>query len=116
MSERKASGEASPIEGPKGRSVITHVAIRTRDIESSVDFYRRYAGFEHTLVIYESPHRLVASLIDLIEELGNRPAALARELTKLHEEVLRGPLEAILEEIEARPALKGEFVLVVGKK
>ena len=46
MSEGKPSEEGPPIEGPKGRSVITHIAIRTRDIDASIDFYRRYAGFE----------------------------------------------------------------------
>ena len=79
-------------------------------------FFRRYAEFDHSLVLFESPHRLLASLSDLIEEMGDRPAALARELTKLHEEVIRGSLGEILEEVEARPALKGEYVLVVGKK
>lgn len=77
-------------------------------------FYRRYADLAHTLVIFESPHRLAASLRDLLAELGDRPAALAREMTKLHEEVLRGSLEEIVEGVEARSSLKGEFVVVVG--
>jgi 16S rRNA (cytidine1402-2'-O)-methyltransferase len=77
-------------------------------------FYARFAGLDHTLVIFESPHRLLRSLEDALAELGNRPAAVARELTKLHEEVLRGSLEEILEELGSRSALKGEFVLVIG--
>jgi 16S rRNA (cytidine1402-2'-O)-methyltransferase len=77
-------------------------------------FYRSLAGLGHTLVVFESPHRLAASLADALEELGDRPAALARELTKLHEEVLRGPLSELAAEIRARQAVKGEFVLVVG--
>ncbi len=77
-------------------------------------FYRRWAGLGHTLVFFESPHRLLASLADALAELGDRPAAVCRELTKLHEEVLRGPLSALLADLEARPALKGEFVVVVG--
>lgn len=79
-------------------------------------FYRRFAELGHTLLVYESPHRLLRSLEDALEELGDRPAALARELTKLHEEVLRGSLTEILEELRARPSLKGEFVLVVDLK
>lgn len=77
-------------------------------------FYRRWAGLGHTLVFFESPHRLLASLEDALAELGDRPAAVARELTKLHEEVLRGPLAELLETLRQRPALKGEFVIVVG--
>jgi 16S rRNA (cytidine1402-2'-O)-methyltransferase len=77
-------------------------------------FYRGLAALRHTLVIFESPHRLLASLEDAIAELGDRPASLARELTKLHEEILRGGLASLRERIAARPTLKGEFVLVVG--
>lgn len=77
-------------------------------------FYRRFAELGHTLVVFESPHRLLASLEDALAELGERPAAIGRELTKLHEEVLRGPLSHLLEDLRARPALKGEFVLVLG--
>lgn len=77
-------------------------------------FYRGLAGLGHTLIVFESPHRLLASLEDALAELGDRPAAIARELTKMHEEVLRGPLSELLETLRARPALKGEFVLVLG--
>jgi len=79
-------------------------------------FYRKYADLDHTLVIFESPHRLAASLHDLLAEMGNRPAALAREMTKLHEEVLRGSLGEILEAVEARGSLKGELVIVLGRR
>lgn len=77
-------------------------------------FYRGWAGLGHTLVLFESPHRLLASLEDALGELGDRPVAIGRELTKMHEEVLRGRLSEVLEELRRRPALKGEFVLVVG--
>ncbi len=76
-------------------------------------FYHRCAGLDHTLVLFESPHRLLASLRDALEVLGDRPAAIGRELTKLHEEVLRGPLSTLLAELERRPSLKGEFVIVL---
>jgi 16S rRNA (cytidine1402-2'-O)-methyltransferase len=66
------------------------------------------------LVIFESPHRLLASLEDALAELGDRPAAIARELTKMHEEVLRGRLSELLAEMKGRAALKGEFVVVIG--
>jgi 16S rRNA (cytidine1402-2'-O)-methyltransferase len=77
-------------------------------------FYRGLAGLGHTIVLFESPHRILPSLDDAIAELGDRPAALCRELTKLHEEVLRGPLSELRAALAARPAVKGELVLVVG--
>lgn len=77
-------------------------------------FYRRLAPLGHTLVLFESPHRLLASLEDARAELGDRPAAIGRELTKLHEEVLYGRLSELAAELGRRPSLLGEFVLVVG--
>ncbi|MCW5881131.1 MAG: 16S rRNA (cytidine(1402)-2'-O)-methyltransferase [Anaerolineae bacterium] len=67
----------------------------------------------YTLVLFESPHRLRDTLADLHAVLGERPVALARELTKLHEEVWRGTLAAaIAHYVEVEP--RGEFTLVVG--
>jgi len=77
-------------------------------------FYEHLGGLGHTLVVYESPHRLLASLGDALEVLGDRPVAVVRELTKLHEEALRGPLSEVLAELQARPSLKGEYVVVIG--
>jgi 16S rRNA (cytidine1402-2'-O)-methyltransferase len=78
-------------------------------------FYRRLGALDHTVVYFESPHRLLASLDDAVAELGDRPAALARELTKLHEEVLRGTLGALRQVVGERGAVKGEVVLVIGR-
>jgi 16S rRNA (cytidine1402-2'-O)-methyltransferase len=77
-------------------------------------FYRRLAALGHTVVVYESPHRLAASLADAASELGDRPAVVARELSKLHEEVRRGTLGTLAEEIAARGGVKGEVVIVIG--
>jgi len=77
-------------------------------------FWKTWAGLGHTLVVFESPHRLLPSLEDALAELGDRPMAIARELTKIHEEILRGTISELLEELRKRPSLKGEFVLVVG--
>ncbi len=76
-------------------------------------FYERAAELPWTLVLFESPHRLQSSLEDLLEVLGDRPAALARELTKVHEEVVRGSLAELLSEVGSRDAVRGEIVLVV---
>lgn len=77
-------------------------------------FFRRFADLGHTLVLFESPHRLLRCLEDALTELGDRPAAIARELTKTHEEVLRGPLSDLHQQLAKRPSLKGEFVVVLG--
>ncbi|MEM7354064.1 MAG: 16S rRNA (cytidine(1402)-2'-O)-methyltransferase [Acidobacteriota bacterium] len=78
-------------------------------------FFRRFKELEHTLIFFESPHRLLSCLADTLAELGDRPAAVCRELTKLHEEVLRGPLSELHRTLAQRPSLKGEFVVVVGR-
>ncbi|MEJ5199429.1 MAG: 16S rRNA (cytidine(1402)-2'-O)-methyltransferase [Anaerolineae bacterium] len=66
----------------------------------------------HTLVFYESPYRIEALLADALDVYGDRPAALAHELTKIHESVLRGRLSELLAAVRASPP-KGEYVLVV---
>ncbi len=68
-----------------------------------------------TLVFYESPHRVEKSLADALEILGDRRAALARELTKLHEEVIRGSLSEIFSQVAGNPP-KGELVLLFDRK
>jgi len=67
-----------------------------------------------TLVFFEAPHRLAASLADLAELLGARPAAVARELTKLFEEVRRAPLDELARHYGDAAEVKGEIVLVIG--
>ena len=78
-------------------------------------FFRQHKDLGHTLIVFESPHRLLSCLADALAELGDRPAAVCRELTKLHEEVLRGPLSEIHATLSQRAVLKGEFVVVIGK-
>lgn len=78
-------------------------------------FFRLWVELDHTLVFFESPHRLLTSLSEALDILGDRPAAICRELTKLHEEVLRGSLVEVLDELRQRPSLKGEFVVVLGR-
>lgn len=74
----------------------------------------RLVGEQWTTVLFESPHRAAATVADLAEALGeDRPAALCRELTKKHEEVLRGGLGDLALQLQGR-VLRGEVVLVVG--
>lgn len=70
------------------------------------------AGEERTLIFYESPHRIDDMLADVLDVLGDRPAALARELTKMHEEVRRAPLSELVAGVAADPP-RGEIVVVV---
>jgi len=68
-----------------------------------------------TLVFYEAPHRILEALADIQEVLGPRPVVLARELTKVHEEFLRGTAETVRRTLAGRPPLKGEITLLIGK-
>lgn len=71
------------------------------------------AQLQHTFVLYESPQRLLKTLVQLAEFLGNeRPAAVARELSKLHEETARGTLQELIAHFSDKN-IKGEIVLVV---
>jgi 16S rRNA (cytidine1402-2'-O)-methyltransferase len=72
------------------------------------------ASVPATLVIFESPRRLAASLADMAAVLGDREAAVAREITKLYEEVRRGRLSELAEAYAALPPPKGEIVVVIG--
>ena len=72
------------------------------------------ANIPATIVLYETPHRLAKSLVDCFEVLGDRPAAVARELTKLHEEFARGLLSELAERFATTPT-KGEIVLVIDR-
>jgi 16S rRNA (cytidine1402-2'-O)-methyltransferase len=66
-----------------------------------------------TLIFYESPHRILEALEDMDAVLGRSPVVLARELTKVHEEFLRGTAAEILSELRSRPSVKGEMTLVI---
>jgi 16S rRNA (cytidine1402-2'-O)-methyltransferase len=66
-----------------------------------------------SLIFFESPNRLAASLADMAEMLGDRPAAVVRELTKLYEEAVRGTLSSLAARYDGQ-TVKGEIVVVIG--
>jgi len=71
---------------------------------------------EHaTLIFYEAPHRILETLEAVEAALGPRPVVVGRELTKIHEEYLRGTAAEIRAELAARDSVKGEFTLLIGK-
>ena len=67
-----------------------------------------------TLIFYEAPHRIAATLKDALNVLGNRQAAVARELTKLHEEIARGSLDELAPRFADKARARGEMVLLIG--
>ena len=73
------------------------------------------AGMAVTLIFYEAPHRVLEALDAVQEILGPRPVVVARELTKTHEEFLRGDAAGIRAELAARDSVKGEITLLIGK-
>ena len=68
-----------------------------------------------TLIFYEAPHRIVEALEAVEQALGDRPVVVARELTKIHEEFLRGSAAGIRAQLAERAAVKGEITLLIGK-
>jgi len=73
-----------------------------------------FLGAAHTIVVYEAPHRIRETLEDIVMSLGpNRPVVVARELTKVHEEFIRGSAAEVLSRLQGRE-LKGEITLLIG--
>ena len=124
---RAAIEDGVPVEIVPGPSAITTALVLSglpTDRFTFVGFLpakanaRRKALFElqyerATLVFYEPGHRLDETLADMLAVFGDRPAALCRELTKLHEETIRAPLSALAEQAGSL-VHRGEMVLVVG--
>lgn len=77
---------------------------------------QQLAALEATLVFFEAPHRILQSLEDIDAVLPGRPVVIARELTKIHEEFLRGSPAALRQELSRRGAVRGEITLLIGKK
>ena len=75
------------------------------------EFYRRLATLGHTAIVYESPERVLESLRDALDILGDVEVAVAREMTKLHEELIRGTISEVVAQLESR-AVKGEVTIV----
>ncbi len=73
---------------------------------------RELAAEKRTIVFYEAPHKIIRTIEDMLEVLGDRRAVITRELTKIHEETIRGPLSGILERLN-QGTLKGEFTVIV---
>ncbi|MBV9505743.1 MAG: 16S rRNA (cytidine(1402)-2'-O)-methyltransferase [Acidobacteriia bacterium] len=75
----------------------------------------KLADEQATLIFFEAPHRIIEALQTVEQVLGPRPVVLARELTKIHQEFLRGTAGEIAAQLAAREVLKGEITLLIGK-
>jgi 16S rRNA (cytidine1402-2'-O)-methyltransferase len=76
----------------------------------------RLKDSQRTEVFYEAPHRIIDTLVDVVEVIGSqRPVVVARELTKLYEEFLRGSSQVVLGNLKARDEVRGEITLLIGK-
>lgn len=80
---------------------------RRKELEKAKDF-------EGTTIIFESPRRVAETLRDVVAVLGNRPVVMAREMTKVHEEILRGKAADVLEKLKKRPEILGEVTFLIG--
>jgi 16S rRNA (cytidine1402-2'-O)-methyltransferase len=115
-----------PIPGPS--AVITALSVSGLPSDSFLfkgflphkskkrkDLLKQLEEVKATLIFYESPHRLAGSLRDILEVLGDREMVLTRELTKIYEEVLRGKVSEVQNQIGDKK-LKGEITLVLSGK
>ncbi|MGD8724666.1 MAG: 16S rRNA (cytidine(1402)-2'-O)-methyltransferase, partial [Desulfobacterales bacterium] len=78
-----------------------------------IKFLRALGARSESLIFYESPQRIISLMEDIIASMGDRYAVLAREMTKLHEEFIRGTVSQILKEIRSRSTVKGECTLLL---
>lgn len=74
------------------------------------EWLQRLAVIGGTVVFFEAPHRILRTLQEIQAEIGDRPVAVCRELTKAHEELVRGPISTVLGRLET---IKGEFTVVI---
>jgi 16S rRNA (cytidine1402-2'-O)-methyltransferase len=93
---------------------FTFVGFLPQKEKARRDFLSRFKSLPSTLIAFESPHRIVEALADIAIVLGNPKVAVARELTKLHEEIVRGLADDVRAKFAARESIKGEICVVIG--
>ncbi len=116
--------EVCPIPGPSALAAALSVSgldtdrfifdgFLPRKIKGRREKLKEVERESRTLIFYEAPHRIVESLQDILQMLGNRKAILARELTKVHEEIVQGSVQSLLDKVSAWKECRGEMVLLV---
>jgi 16S rRNA (cytidine1402-2'-O)-methyltransferase len=93
---------------------FTFIGFLPQKSKARIELLHSFKSVPTTLIAFESPHRILEALADITTAFGERPIAMARELTKLHEEVLRGSAEEVLAVLTARESVKGEICIVIG--
>jgi len=83
-----------------------------RKIKERKRYFKSIENEERTIIFYETPHRLKRALTDMLEIMGDRKIVIARELTKMYEEIIRGKLSQVLSGIDSKE-IKGEITLIV---
>jgi probable S-adenosylmethionine-dependent methyltransferase, YraL family len=114
--------KVSPIPGPSALTAgasIAGISVKRFAFEGFLPkkkgrqtLFRQLKDEERTIIIYESPFRIEKTLRDIHEYLGDRYVVIVREISKIYEEILRGTVKELLEQINKKP-LKGEIVLFV---
>lgn len=115
--------EIVPIPGPSAHAAALSVSGLSTEEFTFIGFLppksgqrqKHLTGLKHetrTLIFYEAPHRILQSLADIREILGDRTIALAKEISKIHEEIIRGPASEVIAALQSR-MIAGEFVIVV---
>lgn len=120
----QAGYPVSPIPGPSApvaalvasglpTDTFLYLGYLPRKASERRKLFGEVCALPYTLIFLESPHRVLEALADLQQALGDRPVAVARELTKMYEEIYRGKLSQAAAHFSAHPP-KGEFTLVIG--
>lgn len=94
-------------------SSFTFLGFPPRSKKQLSEFLESVKSRPDTLIFYESPKRVVKTLESMLEALGDRDASLSREITKLHEETVRGKISELVSELSGRKEIKGEVTLIV---
>lgn len=103
------SASGLPTDSFRFGGFLPHKATQRRKL------LERWKDDPATLIVYETPHRILEALEDIEAVLGARLVVIGRELTKLHEEFLRGTAAELRRDLAARAAIKGEMTLLIGK-
>jgi len=120
----EAQHTVSPIPGPSApiaalaasglpTDSFLYLGYLPRKTSERKTLFAQVGELSHTLIFLESPHRVLESLTDMELFLGDRPMAAARELTKIYEQIVRGPISIVRAHFEKNEP-RGEFVLVIG--